>query len=73
MALLLHVVNESEHVVVNQVVKEVNPSVEVGSNTCGATPESDFSVNEGKPRMHLNLPCVLQIDFAFAFFTALSD
>ena len=67
MALLLCVVNEGEHVVVNQVVEEVNPSVEVGSNTCGTSQEPDFSVNEGKPRMHLNLPCVLQIDFTFAF------
>ena len=33
MAFLLRVVNEGEHVVVNQVVEEVNPSVEVGSNT----------------------------------------
>ena len=30
MALLLCVVNEGEHVVVNQVVEDVNPSVEVG-------------------------------------------
>ena len=67
MALLLHVVNEGEHVVVNQVVEEVNPSVEVGIEIGGTTPEPNFSVNEGKPRMHLNLPCVLQIDFAFAF------
>ena len=67
MALLLRVVNEGEPVVVNQVVEEVEPSVEVGVDICGPTPESDFSVNEGKPRMHLNLPCVLQIDFAFAF------
>ena len=67
MALLLRVVNEGEHIAVNQVAEEVDLSIEVGSNTCGATPESDFSVNEGKPRMHLNLPCVLQIDFAFAF------
>ena len=67
MALLLRVVNEGEHVVVNQVVEEVNPSVEVGIDICGTTPKPDFSVNEGKPRMHLNLPCVLQIDFAFAF------
>jgi len=65
--LLLRVVNEGEPVVVNQAVEEVNPSVEVGLDNCGPTPESDFSVNEGKPRMHLNLPCVLQIDFAFAF------
>ena len=67
MALLLHVVNKAEHVVVNQVVEEVDPSMEVGFDIGGTTPEPNFSVNEGKPRMHLNLPCVLQIDFAFAF------
>ena len=67
MALLLRVVNEGEHVVVNQVAEEVNPSVEVGSNTCETSQEPDFSINEGKPRMHLTLPCVLPIDFAFAF------
>ena len=67
MALLLRVVNEGEHVAVNQVAEEVDPSVEVGSNTCGTSQESDFSVNEGKPRMHITLPCVLQINFAFAF------
>ena len=61
------VVNEGEHVVVNQVVEEVDPSVEVVFDIGGTTPESDFSINEGKPRMHSNLPCVLQIDFAFAF------
>ena len=54
MALLLRVVNEGEHMVVNQVAEGVNPSVEVGSNTCGTSQEPDFSVNEGKPRMHLN-------------------
>ena len=67
MALLLCVVNEGEHVVVNQVVEEVNPSVEVGFDICGTTPEPDFSVNQGKPRMHLNLPYVLQIFIIFAF------
>ena len=67
MALLLCVVNEGGHVVVNQVAEEVNPSVEVRSDNCGTPQESNFSVNEGKPRMHSNLPCVLQIDFAFAF------
>ena len=30
MALLLRVVNEGEHMVVNQVVEEVDPPVEVG-------------------------------------------
>ena len=53
MTLLLRVVNESEHVVVNQVEEEVNPSVEVGFDNCGTTPEPDFSINEGKPQfMH---------------------
>ena len=35
MALLLRVVNEGEHVVVNQVVEEVDPSVEeIGRASC---------------------------------------
>ena len=49
MALLLRVVNEGEHMVVNQVVEEVNPSVQVRSDTCGTSQEPNFSVNEGKP------------------------
>ena len=68
MALLLRVVNEGEHVVVNQVVEEVDPSVVVGIDIGGTTPDPDFSVNEVKPRMHTTLPCILQIDFAFASF-----
>ena len=67
MALLLRVVNEGEPVVVNQVVEEVNPSVEVGIEIGGTTPEPNFSVNEAKPQMHSNLPCVLQIYIVFAF------
>ena len=67
MALLLRVVNEGEHVVVNQVIEEVNPSIEVGPNSCEASQEPDFSVNAGKPRMHTTLPCVLQINFVLAF------
>ena len=67
MSLLLRVVNESENVVVNQVVEEVNPFVEVGFNICGTSPEPDFSDNQGKPRMNLNLPCALQIYVTFAF------
>ena len=67
MALLLRVVNKGEHVVVNQDAEEVNPSVEVRSDNYGTSQEHNFSVNEGKPRMHLNLPCVLQLDFAFTF------
>ena len=66
MALLPRVVNESENVVVNQVVEEVNPTIEVGFDICGASPEPNFFDNQGKPRMHLNLSCVLQIYIAFA-------
>ena len=72
MALLLRVVNEGEHVVVNQVVEEVNPPVEVGFDNSGTTLDPNFSVNEGKPRMHLTIPCVLQILSLLLFYTALS-
>ena len=65
--------NESENVVVNQVVKEVNPPVEVGFDICGTSPKPDYSDNQGKPRMHLNLPCVLQIVLLLLLNTALSD
>ena len=68
MALFLRVVNKGEPMVVNQVVEEVNPSIEVGVDHCGTTPESEFFVNEGKPWMHLTLPCVLQIYFCFCFY-----
>ena len=67
MALLLCVVNESGNVVANQVVENVNPPVEVGFDICGTSLEPNFSDNQGKPWMHLNLPCVLQIYIAFAF------
>ena len=67
MTLLLRVVNEGEHVVVNPVVEEVNPPVEVEFDNCETTPKPNFSVIEGKPRIHLILPCVLQNYFAFAF------
>ena len=67
MALLLRAVNKSENVVLNQVVEEANPPVEVGFDICGTSPEPDYYDNQGKPRMHLNLPCVLQIFIAFAF------
>ena len=59
MSLFLRVVNEGDHVVVNQVVEEVDPSVEVGVDFGGTTPDPDFFVNEGKPWMHTTLPCIL--------------
>ena len=65
--LLFRVESESEPILVEQVVEEVDPPIEVGLDNCGTTLEPDFSANHGKPRMHLNLPCVLQIFIAFAF------
>ena len=56
MTLLLRVVNESENVVVNQVVEEVNPPVVVGVDICGTSLGPNLSANQGKPRMLLNLP-----------------
>ena len=74
MALLLCVVNEGEHVVVNQVVEEVNPSVEVGFQISGTTLEPGIFISEGKPQMHLNLPSVLQKFISLLLSsTALSD
>jgi hypothetical protein len=35
-------------------------SVEVGFDICGTDPEPKISIDQGKPRMHLNLPCVLK-------------
>ena len=48
-ALLLRVVNEGENMVVNQAVEEVNPSVEVGSNTCETTQEPNFPSTKASP------------------------
>ena len=49
MTLLQHVVNEGEHVVVNQVAEEVNPSVEVGSNTCETSLARTFLSTKASP------------------------
>ena len=59
--------------VVNPVVEEVNPSVEVGLDICDTTPEPDFFVNEGKPRMHLTYLVIYKLISLLLFFTALSD
>ena len=73
MALLLRVVNESENVVVNQVVEEVNPSVEAGFDICGTSLEPDFSDNQGKPRMHLTYLVFYKFISLLLLYTALSD
>ena len=73
MALLLRVVNKGDHMVVNQIVEEVNPSIEVGSNTCETSQEPDFSVNEGKPRMHITYLVFYKLISLLLSVTALSD
>jgi hypothetical protein len=52
-------VNEEVNVV-EPVPEEEQSSVEVGFDICGTDPEPEIIVNQGKPRMYLNLPCVLK-------------
>ena len=73
MTLLLRVVNKGDHMVVNPVVEEVNLSIEVGLDICDTTPKPDFSINEGKPRMHTTLPCFYKLILLLLSVTALSD
>ena len=73
MALLLCVVNEGEHTVVNEVAEEVNPSVEVGSNTCETSQEPDFSVNEASPGCIQPYLVFYKLILLLLLVTALSD
>jgi hypothetical protein len=42
-------------------VREEEPtSVEVGFDICGTDPEPKLPIDQGKPQMHLNIPCVLK-------------
>jgi hypothetical protein len=34
--------------------------VEVGFDICGTNPEPEFLVDQGKPRLHSTIPCVLK-------------
>jgi hypothetical protein len=45
---------------VEPVPEEEPSSVELGFDICGIDPEREIPVDQGKPRMHLNLPCVLK-------------
>jgi hypothetical protein len=45
---------------VESVPEEEPTSVEVGFDICGTDVKPNFFVDQGKPRMHLNLPCVLK-------------
>jgi hypothetical protein len=52
-------VNEEINVV--EPVPEEEPLLEeVGFDICGTDPEPKISIDQGKLRMHLNLPCVLK-------------
>ena len=53
---LLCVVTENEEPSVNQVPEGEYPSEEVDFDICGSTEDPNSLVNQGKPRMHLNLP-----------------
>jgi hypothetical protein len=55
------VVPVNEEVTEVESIPEEGPtSVEVGFDICGIDPEPEIPVDQGKPRMHLNLPCVLK-------------
>ena len=73
MALLLCVVNEGEHVVVNRVVEEVDPSVVVGVDIGGTTSDPNFSVNEGKPGCIQPYLVFYKLISLLLLFTSLSD
>jgi hypothetical protein len=45
---------------VESVPKEEPMSVEVGFDICGTDPEPELPIDQGKPRLHLTLPCVLK-------------
>jgi hypothetical protein len=45
---------------VESIPKKELTSVEVGFDICDTDPEPELPVDQGKPRMHLNLPCVLK-------------
>jgi hypothetical protein len=42
------------------VLEEAPTSVEVGFDICGTDPEPEFPTDQGKPRLHLTLPCDLK-------------
>jgi hypothetical protein len=45
---------------VESIPEEEPTSVEVGFDICGTDPEPELPVDQGKPWMHLNLPCILK-------------
>jgi hypothetical protein len=45
---------------VESIPEEESTSMEVGFDICGTDPEPELPVDQGKPRLHLTLPCVLK-------------
>jgi hypothetical protein len=59
--MLSRIVPVSEEVnVVKPVLEEEQSPVEVGFDICRTDPKLEIPVDQGKPQMHLNLPCVLK-------------
>jgi hypothetical protein len=52
-------VNEEVNVV-TPVPEEEQSLVEVGFDICGTDLEPEIPIDQGKPWMHLNLPCILK-------------
>jgi hypothetical protein len=51
----------NEEIAMVELVLEEEPTyVEVEFDICGTDPEPKLPVDQGKPQMHLNLPCVLK-------------
>jgi hypothetical protein len=51
---------KEEITVVEPIPEEEQMSMEVEFDICGTNSEPELPVDQGKPRMHLNLPCVLK-------------
>jgi hypothetical protein len=52
-------VNE-EIVVAEPIPEEEQTSVQLGFDICGTDLEPELFADQGKPKMHLNLPCILK-------------
>jgi hypothetical protein len=51
----------NEEITEGESVPEEEPtSIEVGFDIYGTDPEPELPVDQGKPRMHLNITCVLK-------------
>jgi hypothetical protein len=59
-------VTESEGPVVEQATEEEHPPMEVGFNICGTSPEPDYFIDQGKPRMHSTLLVFYKVYITYA-------